>query len=391
MDFDFDTPLQLRGTHSSKYDAIERAFGVDDPDIIPMWVADMDFAAAPPILAALQVEIDRGYMGYYTDTGPIDRAIAAWQKDRNGWALEPDCIRYTHGVVNGFGDVLAAFSEPGDGVILFAPVYHAFYRQIRAMGREPVESALVTRDGTFHMDLDALAASLTGREKILVLCSPHNPGGRIWTVDEIRAVGDFCAAHDLILISDEIHIDLVHPGAKAIPTALAAPEALDRLVVLTAASKAFNIAGGETGLMMVPDTKLRHRVDKVLLDRESSPNRFGMAMTRAAMEAGAPWLDAVRAYIAENARIFAERMNALPGVSVMEMQATYLAWVDFSQRGLTDKDLLARMLEAKVAPSPGTQFGTGGSGHLRFNVALPRPTLIEAIDRIERAFSNRPG
>lgn len=391
MDFDFDTPLVLRGTHASKYDAIGRVFGVDDPDMIPMWVADMDFAAAPPIRAALQAEIDRGYFGYYTDNSPVDEAVAAWQRERNGWALDPGCIRYTHGVVNGFGDVLAAFSEPGDGVILFAPVYHAFYRQIRAMGREPVESPLVIQDGSFQMDLDGLASALTGSEKILVLCSPHNPGGRIWAEDEIRSVATFCAAHDLILISDEIHMDLVYPEAERLPTAVAAPDALDRLVVLTAASKAFNIAGGETGLMLVPDATLRRRLDKVILDRESSPNRFGMAMTRAAMEEGGPWLDAVRSYIAGNFRVFADRMNALPGVSVMEMQATYLAWVDFSERDLTDKELLARVLGAKVVPSPGTQFGTGGAGHLRFNVALPRPKLMEAIDRIEAAFSNRPG
>jgi len=391
MDFDFDTPLDLRGTHSSKYDAIGRAFGIDDPDMIPMWVADMDFAAAPPIRVALQVELDRGYFGYYTDNSPVDAAIAAWQKERNGWTLDPGCIRYSHGVVNGFGDVLAAFSEPGDGVILFSPVYNAFYRQIRAMGREAVESPLIERNGAFHMDLDALAAALTGREKILVLCSPHNPGGRIWTAEEIRSVARFCATHDLMLISDEIHMDLVHPDAKGTPTAVAAPDVLDRLVVLTAASKAFNIAGGETGLMMVPDPQLRGRIDKIILDRESSPNRFGMAMTRAAMENGSPWLDAVRAYIAGNYRIFADRMNALPGVAVMEMQATYLTWADFSEHGLTDKELLARLLEAKVVPSPGTQFGTGGAGHLRFNVALPRRKLIKAIERIEAAFSNRSG
>ncbi len=388
MDFDFDTPLPLRGAHASKYDAIKKSFGVDDPDIIPMWVADMDFKAAPAILAALQTEIDRGYFGYFTDPAPVSAAVAGWYADRHGWEVDPGCIRYTHGVVNGFGDVLAAFSAPGDAVIVFSPVYHAFFRQIRAMGREVLESPLVQRDGVFHMDLEALAAQLTGRERILTLCSPHNPGGRLWTEDEIRAVAAFCEAHDLILVSDEIHMDLTFPGVPFVPTAVAAPECLDRLVVLTAASKGFNIAGAETGLMLVPDAALMRRMEPVLLDREATPSRFGMAMIRAAFGESGDWSDAVRAYLAENFRIFDERVSELPGVSVMPMQATYLSWVSFEDLGMTDAELQKRVLGAKIAANPGTQFGEGGSGHMRFNVALPRATLLDAIARLEAAFSD---
>lgn len=388
MSFDFDTPVPLRGTHSSKYDGVAKSFGVHDPDMIPMWVADMDFVAAPAIREALQKELDLGVFGYFTDPTPVNRAVAAWYKDRHGWGVDPDCIRYTHGVVNGFGDALACCTEPGDAVIVFAPVYHAFYRQISAMGRTVLESPLVLENGTFQMDLEALAASLTGRERILTLCSPHNPGGRIWTPDELRKVAAFCAAHDLILVSDEIHMDLTFPGVEFVPTAVAAPDCVDRLIVLTAASKGFNIAGAETGLMLVPDAALRARLDRVILDRESSPNRFGMAMVRAAFEGGSDWSEAVRAYLGENFRMFAERINALPGVHVMPMQATYLSWVDFTDLGMTDAELLKRCLDAKIVPSPGTQFGQGGSGHMRFNLALPRPTLFEAISRIEAAFSD---
>ncbi len=388
MSVDFDTQLELRGTHASKYDGIERVFGVDATDVIPMWVADMDFAAAAPIRAALQAEIERGYFGYYTDPAPVDRAVADWYRTRHGWDVAPGCIRYTHGVISGYADVLATVSEPGDAVIVFAPVYHAFYRQIGAMGREVHESPLLLKDGVFQMDLDALAESLTGREKVLTLCSPHNPGGRVWTADELCAVAAFCAAHDLTLISDEIHMDLTFPGVDFVPTAVAAPECLDRLVVLTAASKGFNIAGAETGLMLVPDAGLRQRIDKVILDRESSPNRFGMAMIQAAFTECGDWSEAVRAYLAENFRLFADRIGALPGVTVMPMQATYLSWVDFTALGMSDNELTQRILEAKVAPSPGTQFGSGGEGHIRFNLALPRPTLLKAIDRLETAFSD---
>ena len=389
MNFDLDTTPPLRGAHASKYDNIERVFGTSDPDVIPMWVADMDFAAAPAIRAALQAEVDRGYFGYFGNPGPMNNAVASWYNRRHGWDVDPSWVRYTHGVVNGFGDVLAAYSEPGDGVIVFAPVYHAFYRQANAMGREIVESPLRIEDGRFVMDLEVLSASLKGNEKILTLCTPHNPGGRIWSAGEIRQVVDFCTKHDLLLISDEIHMDLAFPGAKFLPTAVAAPECVDRMVVLTATQKAFNIAGGETGIAIIPDAAVRRKMDAVMHDREATPNRFGMVMLKAAFTECDDWIDAVQAYLAENFRLFADRMNALPGVSVMAMQSTYLSWVDFSGTGISDTDLLKRLVtEAKVAPSPGPQFGTGGTGHMRFNVALPRATLEEAIGRIEKAFAD---
>ncbi len=387
MSFDFDDPRTPRGRHTSKYDAIEKSFGYDAPDMIAMWVADMDFAVAPAIQQALRDEVEYGYMGYFNQPQKVNAAVASWYRDRHGWDMEPGWVRYTHGVISGYGDVIATYSEPGDGVILFSPVYHAFFRQIEAMGRVAVESPLVLRDGQYRMDLDALAASLTGREKIVTFCSPHNPGGRIWSTGEIRALAAFCAAHDLILISDEIHADLTFPGVSFTPTAVAAPEHADRIVVLTAASKAFNIAGLETGLLFAPGQEMRRRLDRTMLDRESSPNRMGMAAIRAAYERSADWLDEVRAYIAGNFDIFARRMNAMPGVSVMPMQATYLAWADFTGTGMDDAELMERVLkQAHVAPSPGPQFRHGGAGHLRFNLALSRPMLNQALDRIEAAF-----
>ncbi len=386
MTYDFDTQLALRGRHATKYDSMGKALGVSDPDTIPMWVADMDFPAAPAILDALRAEVDLGYIGYFGNPEPANQAAADWYGSRHGWDVDPGWVRYTHGVVSGFGDALAAFSDPGDAVIVFAPVYHAFGRQAKAMGREIVESPLVIRDGQYHMDLGALQSMLSGREKIVTFCSPHNPGGRIWEPSEIRALVDFCQRNDLVLISDEIHMDLTFPGTVFTPTAVAAPDCLDRLVVLTAASKGFNVAGGETGLLLVPDAARRKVIDRIILDRESSPNRFGMAIVRAAFAESGDWSDAVRAYLAENFRVFAERMNAIPGVSIMPMQATYLTWVDFTPLGMSDKELMERLLKAGVAPSPGTQFGTGGEGHMRFNIALPRPTLMAAIERIESAF-----
>lgn len=389
MAFEFDTAPVLRGMNTSKYDGIAKTYGTDDPDAIAMWVADMDFKAAPAILDALRADIDWGYCGYFTDTTAVDAAVTNWLRDRHGYEVDADAVFYTHGVIGGFGDVISAYSDPGDGIILFSPVYHAFFRQIEAMGRIPVESPLRLENGVFYMDLDGLAAALTGREKIVTLCSPHNPGGRIWTAEELRALADFCAAHDLILISDEIHMDLTYPGTTFVPTLVAAPEYADRIAVLTAASKSFNVAGAETGIAIYPDPAMRRRLAPVILDRESSPNRFGMTIIKAAFTNGHDWMDAARAYIAGNFRIFSERMNAIPGVTVMDMQSTYLTWVDFTALGMSDEELLKRSVQdAKVIPSPGTQFRAGGSGHLRLNIALPRPTMLTAIERLEQAFSD---
>ena len=389
MGFEFDSAPSGRGHHTQKWDDMGRLFGVTAEDAIAMFVADMDFQAAPCILGALRAEVDRGYMGYFGQTERVSAAVLQWMSGRHGWTFDPDILRYTHGVVAGFGTVLDAFSNPGDGVIVFSPVYHAFYGKTRAMGREIVESPMFIREGRFEIDLGALAASLKGHERILVMCSPHNPGGRIWSVEEMRAVAAFCEVHDLILLSDEIHMDLTFPDAAHVPTAVAAPESRPRLVTLTAASKGFNTAGGETGFVVIEDDALRARFDLSHKSRGGTPNRFGMIMLEAAFSEGGPWSDAVRAYLADNFTIWRDRIGALPGIEVMDMRATYLSWVDFRNTGCDTDDVRRRLNEdARIVMSPGSQFGTGGQGWHRFNIAMPRARLAEAISRIETAFAD---
>jgi cysteine-S-conjugate beta-lyase len=380
MSFEFDSAPSGRGHHAQKWDDMERLWGVSAEDAIPMFVADMDFRAAPCILLALQTEIDRGYMGYFGQTERVSAAVVQWMGRRHGWTFDPGILRYTHGVVAGFAMVLDAFSSVGDGVIVFSPVYHAFYGKARALGREIVESPMHIKNGRFEMDLDALEASLKGHEKILVMCSPHNPGGRIWTAEELRAVAAFCARHDLLLLSDEIHMDLTFPGVAHVPTSVAAPEARGRLVTLTAASKGFNTAGGETGFVVIEDDDLRARFDVSHKSRGGTPNRFGMIMTRAAFTDGAPWSDAVRAYLADNFALWRDQIGALPGIKVMDMQATYLSWVDFRNTGCDTADITRRLNgDARVVMSPGAQFGTGGEGWHRGDRTDPgglcRPTV----------------
>ena len=283
---------------------------------------------------------------------------------------------------------IQACSAPGEGVIVFSPVYHAFARIIKANDRRMVASSLIIEDNRFQMDLGALEASLSGDERLLFLCSPHNPGGRVWNVDELRAVADLCLRHDIILVSDEVHHDLVMPGHQHHITALAAPQVGDRLITLVATSKTFNIAGIETGSMLISNPALRRRVAKARSAMSISNNRFGMIMAEAAYEGGDEWLDALMLYLDGNRRLLNESIAAIPGLSVMDLEATYLAWVDFSGTGMDRDDFTRRLTDAGLAASEGHSFGPEGELCMRINIACRRALLAEAMARLAGAFSD---
>ena len=388
MTFDFDTPIPLKNTHSAKWDMAEQATAATGDNIIAMWVADMDFCPAPAVTAALQGEIDRNTYGYFGNDSTVRAAICDWMRTEHDWAIDPSWITFTNGVVHGFSMLLEAFTEPDDEVLLFTPVYHAFARKITAKGRTVLECPLVLREGRYDMDLAAAESLVTDRTKAVVHCSPHNPGGRLWSSEETLALARFAARHDLKLISDEIHQDLTFPGHKHIPTAHAAPEQLDRTIIITAASKGFNLAGGETGFIITPDDTLRAAVARANAAHGGSPNRFGMTMTEAALTGGKDWSTAVRAYIESNFRLFKTRVDAIPGLACMDMASTYLAWVSFEDTGMEMAEFQNRVGEAGIAVNAGPTFGEGGENFLRFNLAMPRSFIEDACTRLEAAFSD---
>ena len=384
---DFDEVIDRHGTHSQKWDDMGR-YGVPLDTGIPLWVADMDFRAAPPINEALQSMVDHGVHGYYGDDSTFRAALAAWMKRRHDWDIEPEWALQTHGLVNALAMTIQACSAPGEGVIIFSPVYHAFARIITANDRRVVSSPLVVEDNRFHMDLGALEDSLTGDERLLFLCSPHNPGGRVWRADELRAVADLCARHDIILVSDEVHHDLVMPGHQHHITAKVAPEVSDRLITLVATSKTFNIAGIETGSMLISNPVLRKRVAAARAAMSISNNRFGMIMAEAAYAAGDEWLDALLAYLDGNRQFLNDSIAGIPGLSVMNLEATYLAWVDFAGTGMSRDEFTSRLTAAGLAPSEGHSFGPEGELCMRFNIACRRALLAEAMERLAEAFSD---
>jgi len=354
-----------------------------------MWVADMEFRPPQSVLDTLGGMVDHGVFGYYGDQTSYKNAIISWMERRHGWTVKPDWIFTTHGLVNGTSLCMQTYTQPGDGVILFTPVYHVFSKLIKAAHRRLVESPLVNTNGRYTMDFEALEAQLQGDERMLIFCSPHNPGGRVWTPDELKAVCDFCIKHDLILVSDEIHHDLVFPGTKHTVMAHADAKITDRLILMTAATKTFNMAGGHSGNVIIEDEALRAPFAAKMIELGMSPNSFGVTMTEAAYNGGENWLDRLIPYLDKNRRLFDARVNAIPGLVSMELEATYLAWVDFSGTGMSREEFTDRVQNsAKIATNYGPTFGAGGENFLRFNLAAPRSVVEDAVARLESAFGD---
>lgn len=385
----FDTAPDRRNTHCVKWDGMEKTYGVSPDEGIAMWVADMEFRAPDCVQQAVQKMHDHGVYGYFGDDSAYLRAIQWWMDTRHGWQIDPSWIFTTHGLVNGTAMCVDAFTKPGDGIVLFTPVYHAFARVIKAAERQVVECELVNNAGHYEMDFTAYDAQMTGNERMLILCSPHNPGGRVWSRAELQAVAAFAKRHDLILVSDEIHHDLTMPGHTHIPMANI-NGITDRLVMMTATTKTFNIAGSHAGNVIIADPDLRARFGARMAALGISPNSFGLHMATAAYSPeGAAWVDDLRAYLDENRLIFDAGVNAIPGVASMPLESTYLAWVDFTNTGMSREEFTRRVEQvAKIAANHGPTFGKGGNSFLRFNLGAPRSQIEDAVRRLQQAFSD---
>jgi len=385
----FDTRVDRRGTHCSKWDMMESCYGVSADDGIAMWVADMEFRPPHCVQAALQAMVDHGIYGYFGDDSAYLSSIQWWMRERHGWDVEPAAIFTTHGLVNGTGICVDAYTTPGDGVVLFTPVYHAFARIIKAAGRQVVECPLVNVAGRYEFDFAAYDAQMTGKERMLILCSPHNPGGRVWSRGELMAVAAFAKRHDLVLVSDEIHADLTMPGQTHI--AMTRIDGIaERLVMMTATTKTFNIAGAHIGNVIVPDPDLRAPLAARMMALGISPNSFGMHMATAAYSPeGAAWVDDLRIYLDGNRRVFDAGVNAIPGVASMALESTYLGWVDFAGTGMEQAEVARRIeKDARIAVNHGASFGTGGESFMRFNLGAPRAVIVEAVERLQNAFGD---
>lgn len=399
MSYDFSI-LPRRAHHgSAKWEAMARKVPDLSPEVVPLSVADMEFVPAPPITKALKDYLDEQPLGYPAPTEEFYDACTGWQSRRHGWEPDKTSLVNTPGVVPAIYTAVRTLTEPRDGVIIQPPVYYPFARAIRDNGRTVVESPLcreLTQDGglAYSMDFEGLEELVKDpANTMLVLCSPHNPVGRVWSAVELRRLLDICVAHDVIIVADEIHDDLVMPGYKhSALMRVAEGGEYDRLVICTAPSKTFNITGIQSAQIFITDEELRRRFRRGLAEiGTDSLNSLAYVATMAAYTACDEWLDELVAVIWSNYQLLRGMVERyLPDVRIAPLEGTYLAWLDFRAWGMTDRELEDFMEgEASVFAEGGYLFGTGGEGFVRLNLACPREVLESALERLVYATNQR--
>ncbi|MEW4371488.1 MalY/PatB family protein [Paenibacillus kandeliae] len=387
----FDHPPQRKGTNSEKWDLLHHIFGTED--VLPLWVADMDYAIAQPIQQALQNSAEHGVIGYSFKSTSYHEALKNWMQHKHGWQIEDEWVVFTPGVVAALNFAVQTFTDHGDKVMIQTPVYPPFYSVVTGHGREVVTSPLKQLDnGQYEMDFDHLERTLDESVKLFILCSPHNPIGRVWTRDEMERLEALCSKYNIIVVSDEIHGDLVHEPNRHIPYAMLSESARNRSIICTAPSKTFNIAGLNTSNIIIPNKELRDAFAlKVNNFGVGSISQFGAVATEAAYRGGQEWLEQCMAYIRSNMQYVQQYIGEhLPELSVNLPEATYLLWINFRSLKMEQKDLVSFLLDdARIALNDGRAFGMNGEGFMRMNLACSRSLLEEAMERLHRALVSR--
>lgn len=384
--YNFDELIDRTHTNCIKYDARGSFFG--KADVLPLWVADMDFRTPDFIVEAVKARAEHEIFGYTFRGDSYNQAIVNWLKRRHNWQIKPEWITFSPGVVAGLTLAIEAFSKPGEGVVIQPPVYFPFFDSIKGTGRELIENPLRNENGRYYFDLEDLKAKITPNTRLLLLSNPHNPGGMAWNREELTELAHICIQNKILIISDEIHSDLVYEGYRHTPLAGISEEIAQNCVVCMSPSKTFNTAGLTTSFLVIPNK--RHWVSyerEMRLPHLHMGNIFGNVALEAAYTHGDEWLGQLMQYLGENYRLleqfFEEQMN---GVKVMHPDATYLIWLDFSQYGLTDEALNQKLIDGGVGLNRGVQFGKQGKGFMRINIGCPRSVLQEALQRIQQAF-----
>jgi len=393
MKYDFDQVINRKNTASMKWDGAYTFFGDQAEGALPMWVADMDFRCADEIITALKKRAEEGIFGYPMLTESYYDAVIGWMKRHYDWQVKKEWIQFSPGIVSALNYIVQAFTAAGDSILIQSPVYYPFTNAIVNNHRRLVRNDMIETDHQYTIDFADFEKKIVQESvKMYILCNPHNPGGRVWTEQELKQLCQICKKHNVLLVSDEIHADLTYSGYKTTAVGRIAQGVYDRVIVCTAASKTFNLAGLQTSNIMIADESLRNTfadyMDKLHLIR---PNIFGQTATEAAYTYGDEWLLQLRAYLEDNLNFMMDFIAAhVPEIKVMKPQATYLVFLDCKSLGLGNQELRSFMLQkAKVAMDDGFVFGPGGEGYVRINIACPRALLEDALKRIEKAVKNR--
>ncbi|ASM67169.1 MalY/PatB family protein [Bacteroides caccae] len=383
MKYNFDEIIPRRGTNSYKWDS------AGDADILPMWVADMDFRTAPPVVEALRKRAEHGIFGYVRVPDAYYAAVTNWFARRHDWQIEKEWIIYTTGVVPALSAVIKALTIPGDKVMVQTPVYNCFFSSIRNNGCGMIANPLIYRNGTYQIDFADLEQKAADPSvKVLLLCNPHNPAGRVWTKQELTRIGDICIRNNVWVIADEIHCELVFPGHTYIPFASISQEFLMHSVTCTSPSKAFNLAGLQIANIISADTDIRIKIDKAInVNEVCDVNPFGVEALMAAYNDSEEWLEELKQYLFANYNYLrAYFAECLPKFPVSMLEGTYLVWVDCSVLNQSSDKIVKTLLEKeKLWVNEGGLYGEAGEGFIRINIACPRQQLIEGLNRLRRA------
>ena len=384
--YNFDELIDRTHTNCIKYDGRKVFFG--NADVLPLWVADMDFRTPDFIVEAIKERAEKDIYGYTFRGESYNLSIVNWLKRRHNWDIKPEWISFSPGVVAGLTLAIEALSKPGDGVIIQPPVYFPFFDSVKGTGRELIENPLRLENGRYYFDLEDLKKKITPSTRLLLLSNPHNPGGMAWNKTELSELAQICIENKILIISDEIHSDLIYEGFRHTPLAGISDEIAQNCVICMAPSKTFNTAGLTTSFLVIPNKRHLVAYERVMrVPHLHMGNIFGTVALEAAYTHGEEWLGQLMQYLQSNyaflEQFFAEN---IPQVKVMRPEATYLIWLDFSAFGLTDEDLNAKLIDAGVGLNQGVQFGKQGRGYMRMNIGCPRSVLEEALIRIQKAF-----
>ena len=387
MPVDFDTVPNRRGTNCFKYD-FAREMGMPE-DVLPLWVADMDFPTAPAVLERLHALAEHGIFGYTGVKDAYFSAVHNWYAQRFGWETQRSWLVTTPGVVFAIAIAIRAFTQKGDAILIQQPVYYPFANKVTENDRQLVVNPLILKNGRYEMDFADMERKIADNHvKMLLLCSPHNPVGRVWTKEELLRVGEICQKHGVLVVSDEIHADFTYAGHTHRVFASVKSEFADFTITCTAPSKTFNLAGLQNSNIFIPNRQLRHAYKKELSACGcGGTNCMGMAACQAAYEAGADWLEQLKQYLAGNLAYVRQFLREkLPDIALIEPEGTYLVWLDLRKLGLTEQQQRKLIVQdAKLWLDTGTLFGQGGEGFERINIACPRATIEQAMQRLEHA------
>ncbi len=387
MPYNFDEIIERRGTDSFKYDALEMFFGSDD--ILPVWVADMDFRTPDFIMKAIRERLNHEILGYTLRNDNFYSSIIGWVKRRHNWEIKKEWISFSPGVVSALTASVMAFTEPGEKVIVQTPVYFPFFESVRGVKRRLIENPLKLVDGRYTFDLEDLESKIDEKTRMLMLCNPHNPGGMVWTRKELTALSAICERNNIMVVSDEIHSDLLFDQQIHTPYSMLSDESANNSIVCMAPSKTFNLAGLSTSFVVIPNAETMQQYEKLMRTLHVHMGNIpGMVALEAAYSLGDKWLSEMMNYVQENYRELESYFSDhLPRVRVMRPEATYLVWLDFRDYGMNDKELSKFMVErAKVGLNNGGRFGRPGDGFMRINLGAPRSVVMEAARRISEAF-----